>query len=221
MSSKLYKLDEISRKNLVGKTRSQSLTRYNKRLSYRNITYEDIEFDKLLYDDFLVIHTNVGDYITTVAFEGFMKTLIQLARSGRTPTINLQLVIRAINKAIDSTDIYVNCTCDDFKYRYEFWSTKYKYKYGSPETRPPKKTNPNDDIGATCKHLASILSNKKWLVRVSSVINNWIKKNIDDIRSMWDLSEEEFYVYDPRNKVHRDRATKKKNDIIIDELYDE
>lgn len=56
----------------------------------------------------------------------------------------------------------------------------FGYKYGTPENRPAKIRNP-DDIGALCKHLTSILSNKKWLQQVTSILMDFIVDNIDKV----------------------------------------
>lgn len=68
----------------------------------------------------------------------------------------------------------------DFVYRFAYQATKGKYKYGKPENRPAKITNPND-YGALCKHLTSMLSNKKWLQQVSGTVMDFIVKRIDDV----------------------------------------
>lgn len=61
-----------------------------------------------------------------------------------------------------------------------YMATKLGYKYGKPENRPAKITNPND-YGSICKHLISMLSNKKWLQQVSGVLMDFIEKRIDDV----------------------------------------
>lgn len=54
------------------------------------------------------------------------------------------------------------------------------YKYGKPENRPANIRNPNG-YGALCKHLTSMLSNKKWLQQVTGTVMDWIVKNIDKV----------------------------------------
>lgn len=188
---------EIDRKNLVGKTKAQSPERFNKRLSYKPLGFNNIDFNKLMSDDLLVANIPIGDYISTVAFKGVMKQLLDVVQRQPRPNITLQSVIRALGQAIDKTDVLVNCTCADFIYRYAYWATKFGYKYGKPETRPPEKTNPHDDLGAMCKHLTALLSNKKWLVKVASIVNDYIKLHIDDVRYMLNVSPEEFIVNVP------------------------
>lgn len=174
-------LTEISRRNLVGKTRAQSPTRYLKRQNYSPRTYDGVDFDDLFKKDLIVAKVSVGDYSCTVAFQYILRNLKKLMKVRNKSNVNLQLVISAVTKAIDESDILVDCSCADFKYRYAYWATKYGYKYGEPENRPTKVTNPADKLGAQCKHLTMLLSNKRWLVKVSSVINQYLKDNIETL----------------------------------------
>lgn len=195
--SNLISLLEIDRKNLVGKTKAQSPDRYNKRLSYHPTSYRGVDMNELLTRDVLVAHVPVGDYVCTVAYAGVLTQLAEVVSKQPRPNVTLQSVIRAITQSIDKTDILVDCTCPDFVYRYAYWATKYGYKYGKPETRPAKITNPDDKIGSMCKHLTALLANKRWLVKLASVVNEFIKANIDDVRSALDLSPDEFIINVP------------------------
>ena len=56
----------------------------------------------------------------------------------------------------------------------------FGYKYGTPENRPAKIRNPND-IGALCKHLTSLLSNKRWLQQITSILMDYVIDNIDRV----------------------------------------
>ncbi len=40
---------------------------------------------------------------------------------------------------------------------------------------PSDITNPKDELGAGCKHLMLVLSNTSWLIKVASVIRNYIQ----------------------------------------------
>jgi hypothetical protein len=119
--------------------------------------------------------------------------LDEVARQ-KTNYVNIDTVERALMRAVDNSDIKVNCTCPDFRYRMAYYATQDDFKWGEPENRKPKKTNPDKNIGPVCKHLASVLSNKKSLRPAASSINDWIKSHVDDIRDELGLSEEDFYI---------------------------
>lgn len=184
---------EVSRKNMVGKTKVQSPARYNRRLHYHASGY-DIDFEKLLESDFIVANVNVGDYVCTVAYKGVLSKLADLVERSPNHYANIQMTIKALDQSIDEADILVNCTCADFKYRFAYWATQYDYKYGEPENRPSDITNPNDKLGAICKHLTAILANKRWLRKLASILNNFIRENVDEIREVMGLSKDEFIV---------------------------
>jgi len=192
--SNLSKLDEIGRRNLVGKTKAQSPERFNKRMSYKPLSYRDISFEDLLENDLLVARISIGKYISTIAFKGVIKDLIEIVKKQQKPYLTLQSVIRALTYAIDKTDIFVDCSCDDFKYRYAYWATYHGYKYGKPETRKADVRNPGDNIGSTCKHLSALLSNKRWLVKTSSIVNDYIKKNLDAFIDEYQIDPDLFIV---------------------------
>lgn len=187
-------LTEVSRKNLVGKTKVGSPERYNRRLRYGAMSTPEIDGDKLLDEDMLVIYVQVGKYTDTIAFAGVLKHFIDIVKSDPKHAVNRRNLVRAINEQVDLTDVFVNCSCPDFRMRYAYWASRYSYKYGEPETRPAKITNPNDAIGAVCKHLASILSNKKWLVKAASVVNDFIQDHYDEIVEKYKINTDEFIL---------------------------
>lgn len=77
------------------------------------------------------------------------------------------------NFAVDAGVVLHNC--EDWKYRQAYWATQKNYNAGEPETRVSDITNPNDTKGSGCKHVMLVLSNMDWIMKVCSVINNYIK----------------------------------------------
>lgn len=83
--------------------------------------------------------------------------------------------------------------CADFKYRFAYVGTKNNYKYGKKEMRPADVRNPNDDIGAFCKHLTAILSNKNWVNKVATRVTDWLNmQTIEEVRDALNYQEAEF-----------------------------
>lgn len=70
----------------------------------------------------------------------------------------------------------------DWRYRFAYQATVLDYKYGKPENRPANIRNPNN-FGSLCKHLISMLSNKKWLQQVTATLMDFIEKNIDKVNA--------------------------------------
>ena len=65
--------------------------------------------------------------------------------------------------------------CLDFFYRFSYWATVKDINSGEPQLIPAKITNPTNNKGPGCKHVMLVLSNTVWLLKVASVINNYIK----------------------------------------------
>lgn len=185
-------INEVSRKNIIGKTKVQSPARYNRRLRYSTMSTPEIDEDKLIKADMLVISVKVGNYMCQLAYSGVIEHLIENVKKDARHSLNRKAVIRAMNEQVDLVDIFVSCTCADFKYRYAYYATRHDYLYGTPETRPAQITNPHDDIGAVCKHLACILANKKWLVKASSVVNDILHDRYSEVIENYNVSAEEF-----------------------------
>lgn len=180
-------ISEVTRKNMVGKTKKQSPQRYKRKVNYRPKSFDGIDVDELFNTGELVVKVPVGDYICTVAYDGIFKELWRVVNAQNIPQITLQSCIKALQRSIDNTDIKVDCQCPDFKYRFSYWATQYDYKYGKPETRPAKITNPHDSIGAMCKHLTCLLANKRWLVKLAVSLNQIIQNNYDELSDVMDM----------------------------------
>jgi hypothetical protein len=134
--------------------------------------------NQLFKEDILTVNIEVkgetSDYIVTISFGGFLDNL----RGFITPNaaeITLKDIIRALVKSFNSDDIYLRCSCPDFKYRFSFWATKNDLIIGEKENRPADITNPTNDKGPACKHIMLVLANHAFLIKVASVINNYIK----------------------------------------------
>lgn len=110
-------LQEVSRRDLVMKSRLQSRPRFQKRLNYQVTNFRGVDLEQLFENDYFVFSTPIGNYICTIAFPGVFTELKNVVRStGGDPTkITLQMVIRALRIAFDATDeVKVRCSCADF-----------------------------------------------------------------------------------------------------------
>lgn len=222
----MNKLNEVSRRNLIGKTKVFSPTRYNKRLRYSTMSTPEIDEDELIKNDKLVIHVSVGQYVDTLAYDGVITKLIDIVKRSPNKSLTRRLVVRAMNEQVDQTDVYVRCSCADFTHRFSYYAGKYDYLYGPKETRPPKITNPRDDQGAVCKHLACILSNKKWLVKAASVVNEVLHDRYDEVIENYNIDESEFKINEQAYNAASIGAVKRELQqlpveltIVINKLY--
>lgn len=188
--SKYIILTEANRQQLLQKSRnakhykdmSKGKNRYERRMKSKISAtirdYNNIQMDQLFKRDILEIKIPVmGEtdvYEVSVRIDGLLKEIQQqvLANKGE---LEFKVILQSLMKVLNIGDVYFNCTCPDFKYRLRYHATKNNYITGQRENRPSDKTNPNDDLGAGCKHVMLILANLDWCVKVASVVNNYIK----------------------------------------------
>lgn len=184
---------EKGRTDLLRKTKTQSKARWDKRMNYKNFTIKNVDITDLLDKDKVVVIFEVGDYTDTIAFSNILLNLREIVKNDPRHIVKFDWVIKACQRALDQADIYVHCTCPDFKYRFAYVGTKNNYKYGKKEMRPADVRNPNDDIGAFCKHLTAILSNKNWVNKVATRVTDWLNmQTIEEVRDALNYQEAEF-----------------------------
>lgn len=177
-------LHEDSRTKLLTKSKSSTKgkQRFNRRSKSKvanNVRqYNSIDMNKLFKEDILTVNISVkgetDDYTVKISFGGFLDILKGLVNNNK-DDLNLRNITRALVAGFNQDDVYIFCSCPDFHYRFGYWATKNNLTSGEPETRPSDITNPTDSLGSGCKHILLVLSNNSWLMKVASVINNYIK----------------------------------------------
>ena len=130
--------------------------------------------NKLFKDDILTVDISVtgetDSYEVKISFGGFLRILRDQIK--RTNKFDLKAVTKSLITGINRDDVYVNCSCPDSNYRYRYWQTKNKTNSTEGENRPSNITNPNDTLGAGCKHVLLVLSNLSWILKAASTIYN-------------------------------------------------
>lgn len=123
------------------------------------------------------------------------------------------------NFYVDAGVILHNC------YRYSFWSTQEKYKWGNLQTSNGKKIrNPKNDMGSMCKHLYALLRSNKFLNLISDKIMRTIMANFDVLVKKFNINILEFVVnttaYDKmlRMNIDRDKSGKFAKKVNNDEI---
>lgn len=165
-----------AREKTDGKTRFEKRVKSNIATSTRQ--YNMIDMNSLFKDNILTVGVEVkgetDNYIVTVSFGGFLdKVQEQLEKTNN--FLSLRTIIRALVEAFNSDNVYIRCSCPDFQYRFGYWLSKNDVIVGDKENRPSNITNPNNNLGAGCKHIMLVISNHSWLIKVASTINNYIK----------------------------------------------
>ena len=188
-------LNEATRQELITKTKKSDRqkdghTRFTKRLrstiASSNTEYNKIDMNKFFEKDILSFKIPVkgetNNYLVTLQFNGVLEELSKIVE--KEEDISPKTIQKSIGNVFTKKDIYVGCSCPDYRYRQAYHATQQDYNALDPEDRPSNITNPNDTKGGGCKHIALVLNNMRWLLKVVSVIKNYIayiKKNYQEL----------------------------------------
>lgn len=175
--SKSKSSDDYS-KNNQHRGRNRWERRKYSRISTSVADYNKIDMNAFWKGDILEFGIKVqgetNNYVVTVLFENILERLRREVQYNKNK-LEFKCILRALIQTFNSEDVYIHCTCPDFTYRQAYWATKGNYNSGTPQFDPGKGiANPNDSKGAGCKHVNLILANMTWMMKIASVINNYI-----------------------------------------------
>lgn len=188
----MKKLIELKRQQLLTKSKqsdeykdkSKGVTRYNRRvfskISNRVSQYNKIDMNEFFKKDKLTFDVEVqgetSTYFVKLSFNGVLEELRNiLNNSSKKERSLVRALTRSIINVFNREDVYVYCSCPDFKYRQAYFANKGQYASGPKEPRASNITNPQDTKGGGCKHVSLVLANTSWANKVASTINNYIK----------------------------------------------
>ena len=179
-------INEATRQELISKskkgkpTKTYGTSRYLRRTkssinsSVKN--YNQIDMNALFKGGILSfkvpINGETNTYEVELLFDHFLEELQKQTKKDN--RCEYKTIAKAIMRSFNSDDTYISCSCPDWTYRFAYVSTKNRYNSGKPELRVADITNPDDSLGAGCKHSLLVLSNLNWAMKVASVINNYI-----------------------------------------------
>ncbi len=160
-----------------GKNRDQR-KKYSK-VANQVKSFNQINMNDLFKKDILQVNIPVvgetDEYTVTIKFEGVVAE-IQKNIKNNSNKFEFRTIIQALTKVFNTADVYVKCTCPDFKYRFAHNLIVANVSVDDSASDPgPGKgiANPNDDKGRGCKHILLVLSNGAWMMKVASVIQNY------------------------------------------------
>ena len=142
--------------------------------------YNQIDMNKFFKEDQLIVHIPVvgetDSYTVSIKMDGVVAEIAKNIKNNKN-RLEYRTIIQALTKVFNTANIFVKCTCDDYKYRFAHWNIINNVSVDDTASDPgPGKgiRNPNDDKGRGCKHVLLVLANGDWLLKVASVINNYI-----------------------------------------------
>lgn len=125
----MINLQEDTRNTLVarskrGQKEKDGKNRFEKRLKSRvasNVSqFNKIDMNSLFKSGILTVNIDVkgetDNYVVGISFGGFLDKLKEKLKDGETQ-LDLKLIIRALLDSFNREDVYIRCSCPDFKYR--------------------------------------------------------------------------------------------------------
>jgi len=189
--TELLKLTEANRTSLIAQSRNVGVYKNKERganrfqrkkyskLANAVKSYNKIDMNSLFKQDILLVNIPVvgesDEYTVTIKLEGVVAEINKNIKNNGNK-LEYRTIVQALTKVFNTTDVYIKCTCPDFKYRFAHWNILKNVSVDDSSKDPgPGKgiANPNDDKGRGCKHSLLVLANGDWMMRVSSVINNY------------------------------------------------
>jgi hypothetical protein len=187
-----YTIKEDTRAQLVSKSKTAGAykdasrgknrferKRYSK-LASAVKQYNTIDMNDLFKKDILQVNIPVvgetNNYEVTVKMEGVIAEIAKNIKSDKFK-FEYKTVVQAIAKVFNTANVYTKCTCPDHLYNYAHWNIVKNVSADDSSKDPgPGKgiRNPKDDKGRGCKHILLVLANVDWIMKVASVINNYV-----------------------------------------------
>ena len=196
-------LNEVTRWDILRRSQRESPVRFDKKKFYRAKDFNNVDFNELFENNNFTWSSRVGDYIVTLSFEGAFEILRWKVRSfngtNRWKRITHKMLVECLSEALDRRDLYIDCSCPDFVYRFSFWATQAGCKYGVQQNTAPKVRNVKNNKGYCCKHILAVLYGKRW---VPAAANKWLQF----IKQNHDLAE--WFIWGQYSKTATDKRNK-------------
>ena len=186
-------LQEKSRSDLLSKsmtakpTKAYNTTRFERRklqtIKTSSSIFNKLDMNSVFKSDALSLEIPVegetNTYTVTILFDGICKD-IQRELKKNDYNLEFKVIYKAIVRAIKNQNMFIGCTCKDYKFRFQYIATKERYNALQAQLVPATQTNPNNDQGAGCKHILKVLDDLSWAMQLATALNNYIlymKKN--------------------------------------------
>jgi hypothetical protein len=174
-------LSEVTRWEILRRSQREAPVRFQKKANYRAKDFNNVDFKDLFENNNFTWSSRVGDYIVTISFEGPFDLLQWQLKSmkgkNRWKRINHKMLVDCLSKALDTEDLFIDCRCPDFIYRYKYWATQADCNYGLPQNTAPKVRNVKNNKGYCCKHILAVLYGKRWVPAAAKAWLYFIRAN--------------------------------------------
>lgn len=128
--------------------------------------FNGIDMNKFFKEDLLDLQIPVtgetANYDVTIQLDKVCEEMQKAIKNNKN-VFEYKIVIQALTKIFNTTNIRVKCSCDDFRWRFAHWAIVNNYSVDDTAHDPgPGRgiVNPLDDKGKGCKHILCVLNNQ-------------------------------------------------------------
>lgn len=182
-------LSEATRNQLIAQSRNADMyknTKFGKnRFERKRLSkvanqvklYNQIDMNQFFKQDTIEIKVPVqgetDSYTVSIQIEGIVTEIAKNIKSNNNK-LEFRTIIQSLTKLFNSANIKVKCTCKDYLFHYDHWLIISGDSVNDSSADPGPGTRGLDPKGKGCKHILLVLSNQDFLMKVASVINNYI-----------------------------------------------
>lgn len=199
------KLEEVSRNELLVKTKGETITRYNKAAGYKGFSIINIDTSDLLRGNTLTVTCRVGKYNDVLQLEDVLYWIQIVAENKQNGQINTKGITEALSNSIDGMDIKVDCNCGDFCLEE---NTLIKLLNGQVVTVKQLKEMFDDN-----KELWLYSTDEKGDFKPGKVINVWISGYVNDMVKVTLDNGKEIITTPEHKYMMRDGSYKEAQDL--------
>lgn len=140
--------------------------------------FNQIDMNKLFKEDELLVKIPVigetDNYQVTIRLHGVINEIARNIKNNKNK-FEFKTVLQAITKIFNTSDIYVKCTCPDYKYHFQHDLIINNMSVDDSAADPGAGKSLNKkDVGKGCKHILKCLLDISWIMKITSVIWNYI-----------------------------------------------
>lgn len=165
--------NQLLGKNRYERRRHSSISRSVR--DYNRINMNTF-FKKDILDFAVQVRGETNNYLVKIKLMGILKELREELEK-EPKELEWKHIMNAITRVFNNKNIYVWCSCPDWKYRFQHWSCVGDFASDVKDPGPGKGiANPNNSKGDGCKHVLLVLANSSWRLQLSKAIINYINR---------------------------------------------
>lgn len=142
--------------------------------------FNQIDMNKFFKDDELLVKIPVigetDNYTVSLKLFGVVAEIQKNIKNNKNK-LEFRTILQSITKIYNTTDIYIKCTCPDYTYTWKHGLIVNNMSVDdtASDNGPGKGIRNPKHLPGLCKHSIKVLMDSDWIMKIASVIWNYIK----------------------------------------------